>query len=468
MRRRDVQAVSSRWWRANARSDRDCFVIRVLFFIPLIASAISGSPMTLAAEVDAVRLWRAPDHTRIVLDLSDAATFNTLTLENPNRLVLDLLDTRLNTALSTLPLAETPIARVRAGIRQGINLRLVFDLTAQVTASAFLLPPNESTGHRVVVDLFDVDNAVADVASNRAPVLSVDTLDARRDIVIAIDPGHGGEDPGASGPGELREKAVVLQIARRLEAQLAKIPGFKPVLIRTGDYYVSLKNRRDQARSLQADLFVSIHADAFRDPSARGASVFTLSTRGASSTTAQYLADSENAADRVGGVQLAEMDPMLAGVLADLSMTGTLDTSFNLGNLILQQIEGVARLHKKQVEQAGFAVLKSPDVPSILIETGFISNPQEAERLATPAYQDKMARAIRRGIQSWFARQPPPGTLLAWQREQGGREVTIAAGDTLSQIAAQFGVSVAEIKSTNGLSRDVIYVGQTLVIPEAR
>jgi N-acetylmuramoyl-L-alanine amidase len=424
--------------------------------------------MTLAAEVDAVRLWRAPDHTRIVLDLSDAATFNTLTLENPNRLVLDLLDTRLNTALSTLPLAETPIARVRAGIRQGINLRLVFDLTAQVTASAFLLPPNESTGHRVVVDLFDVDNAVADVASNREPVLSVDTLDARRDIVIAIDPGHGGEDPGASGPGELREKAVVLQIARRLEAQLAKIPGFKPVLIRTGDYYVSLKNRRDQARSLQADLFVSIHADAFRDPSARGASVFTLSTRGASSTTAQYLADSENAADRVGGVQLAEMDPMLAGVLADLSMTGTLDTSFNLGNLILQQIEGVARLHKKQVEQAGFAVLKSPDVPSILIETGFISNPQEAERLATPAYQDKMARAIRRGIQSWFARQPPPGTLLAWQREQGGREVTIAAGDTLSQIAAQFGVSVAEIKSTNGLSRDVIYVGQTLVIPEAR
>ena len=424
--------------------------------------------MTLAAEVDAVRLWRAPDHTRIVLDLSDAATFNTLTLENPNRLVLDLLDTRLNTALSTLPLAETPIARVRAGIRQGINLRLVFDLTAQVTASAFLLPPNESTGHRVVVDLFDVDNAVAEVAFNREPVLSVDTLDARRDIVIAIDPGHGGEDPGASGPGELREKAVVLQIARRLEAQLAKIPGFKPVLIRTGDYYVSLKNRRDQARSLQADLFVSIHADAFRDPSARGASVFTLSTRGASSTTAQYLADSENAADRVGGVQLAEMDPMLAGVLADLSMTGTLDTSFNLGNLILQQIEGVARLHKKQVEQAGFAVLKSPDVPSILIETGFISNPQEAERLATPAYQDKMARAIRRGIQSWFARQPPPGTLLAWQREQGGREVTIAAGDTLSQIAEQFGVSVAEIKSTNGLSRDVIYVGQTLVIPEAR
>jgi N-acetylmuramoyl-L-alanine amidase len=216
---------------------------------------------------------------------------------------------------------------------------------------------------------------------------------------------------------------------------------------------VSLKNRRDKARALEADLFVSIHADAFREKSARGASVYALSMRGATSTTAQYLADTENAADLVGGVELAEMDPMLAGVLADLSMTGTLDASLNLGALILEQIDGVARLHKKRVEQAGFAVLKSPDVPSLLIETGFISNPGEAERLATPAYQDKMARAI--------------GTLLAWQREQGGREVTIAAGDTLSEIAERYGVTVASIKTNNGLSRDVIYVGQTLVIPEA-
>lgn len=467
MSRRCTQVLLSRKKGAPAWSNTGRSRVHLLLSVALVVFAISATPMAWSEEVEAVRLWRAPDHTRIVLDLSDAADFETLTLANPDRLVLDLLDTRLNTALSALPLTETPIARIRAGIRQGKNLRLVFDLTAQVTVSVFLLPPNESTGHRVVVDLFDGENAVAEVVAPPAPVLSVESLNARRDIVIAIDPGHGGEDPGASGPGGLREKVVVLQIARRLEAQLAKIPGFKPVLIRTGDYYVSLKNRRDQARSLQADLFISIHADAFREPSARGASIYTLSTRGATSTTAQYLADTENEADRVGGVQLAEMDPMLAGVLADLSMTGTLDTSLNVGRLILQQIEGVARLHKKQVEQAGFVVLKSPDVPSLLVETGFISNPQEAERLATPAYQDKMARAIRRGIQSWFARQPPPGTLLAWQREQGGREVTIAAGDTLSQIAEQFGVSVAEIKSTNGLSRDVIYVGQTLVIPEA-
>lgn len=434
----------------------------LLMILAAIALVLVSAPTVSAADVDAVRLWRAPDHTRVVLDLSGATDFSTLSLENPERFVVDLSQSRLSTSLTSLPLEGTPISRVRSGIRQGTDLRLVFDLSASVRTSVFLLPPNDTTGHRVVIDLFDKTPT-----AEPKPVLSVESLEGRRDIVIAIDPGHGGEDPGASGPGGLREKTVVLQIARRLENQLAKIPGFKPMLVRTGDYYVSLKNRRDKARALEADLFVSIHADAFREKSAHGASVYALSMRGATSTTAQYLADTENAADLVGGVELAEMDPMLAGVLADLSMTGTLDASLNLGALILEQIDGVARLHKKRVEQAGFAVLKSPDVPSLLIETGFISNPGEAERLATPAYQDKMARAIRRGIQSWFARQPPPGTLLAWQREQGGREVTIAAGDTLSEIAERYGVTVASIKTNNGLSRDVIYVGQTLVIPEA-
>ena len=434
----------------------------MLITLGAIAWVLASVLTVSAADVNAVRLWRAPDHTRLVLDLSEAAEFSTLSLDNPERFVIDLSQSRLTASLNALPLEGTPLSGVRSGIRQGADLRLVFDLSASVRTSVFLLPPNDTTGHRVVIDLFDKTPT-----EEPEPVLSVESLESRRDIVIAIDPGHGGEDPGALGPGGLREKTVVLQIARRLENQLAKIPGFKPMLVRTGDYYVSLKNRRDKARALQADLFVSIHADAFREKSARGASVYALSTRGATSTTAQYLADTENAADLVGGVELAEMDPMLAGVLADLSMTGTLDASLNLGALILEQIDGVARLHKKRVEQAGFAVLKSPDVPSLLIETGFISNPGEAERLATPAYQDKMARAIRRGIQSWFARQPPPGTLLAWQREQGGREVTIAAGDTLSEIAERYGVTVASIKTNNGLSRDMIYVGQTLVIPEA-
>ena len=434
----------------------------LLMTLVAIAWMLASVPIASAADVHAVRLWRAPDHTRVVLDLSDAAKFSTLSLDNPERFVVDLLQSRLRTSLASLPLEGTPIRGVRSGIRKGFDLRLVFDLNASVHTSVFLLPPNDTTGHRVVIDLFEKT-----LIEEPKPVLSMESLEGRRDIVIAIDPGHGGEDPGALGPGGLREKTVVLQIARRLENQLAKIPGFKPMLVRTGDYYVSLKNRREKARAVEADLFVSIHADAFREESAQGASVYALSMQGATSTTAQYLADTENAADLVGGVELADMDPMLAGVLADLSMTGTLDVSLNLGALILEQIDGVARLHKKRVEQAGFAVLKSPDVPSLLIETGFISNPGEAERLAMPAYQDKMARAIRRGIQSWFARQPPPGTLLAWQREQGGREVTIAAGDTLSEIAQRYDVTVASIKTNNGLSRDVIYVGQTLVIPEA-
>ena len=458
----DMQSKWKRLLSVTSDSVRLRTAHALLIILTAIGLALALAPAAEAADVDAVRLWRAPDHARVVLDLSDVVDFSTLSLENPERFVVDLSQSRLNASLTALPREGTPVSRVRSGIRQGTDLRLVFDLTAPVRTSVFLLPPNDTTGHRVVIDLFDKTSTEAP-----KPVLSVESLEGRRDIVIAIDPGHGGEDPGASGPGGLREKTVVLQIARRLENQLAKIPGFKPMLVRTGDYYVSLKNRRDKARALQADLFVSIHADAFREKSAHGASIYALSMRGATSTTAQYLADTENAADLVGGVELADMDPMLAGVLADLSMTGTLDTSLNLGALILEQIDGVARLHKKRVEQAGFAVLKSPDVPSLLIETGFISNPREAERLAAPAYQEKMARAIRRGIQSWFARQPPPGTLLAWQREQGGREVTIAAGDTLSEIAERYGVTVASIKTNNGLSHDVIYVGQTLVIPEA-
>ena len=245
--------------------------------------------------------------------------------------------------------------------------------------------------------------------------------------------------------------------------------GFTPVMIRDGDYYVSLQGRRDLARKYQADLFVSIHADAFRLASANGASVYALSTRGATSTAAQYLADRENSADLVGGVRLADKDDVLAGVLTDLSMTATLDTSLNLGAFVLKEVDKVARLHKRQVEQAGFAVLKSPDIPSILVETGFISNPGEASKLATSSYQDKMARAIQQGITAWFQSHPPAGTLLAWQRSQRGepQRYTIARGDTLSEIASRYRVSVDALKRSNGLSGNTIRVGQTLLIPDA-
>ncbi len=422
-----------------------------------------SSKAAIAADILDVRLWRAPDHTRIVFDLSEPVAHSLLELSDPNRLVIDLTQARLRDALIDLPLEKTPIDRVRSAVRQGDDLRVVLDLNAKVRPKSFPLEANAQTGPRLVLDLYDIGPDGGDVKV----VKSVDALAGKRDIIVAIDAGHGGEDPGASGPKRLREKQVVLAIAERLATKLREVPGFRPVMIRTGDYYVSLKGRRELAREHQADLFVSIHADAFRLASARGASVYALSTKGATSTTAQYLADRENAADLVGGVRLADVDDMLAGVLTDLTMTATLDNSLSLGGEVLKEIDGIAKLHKRQVEQAGFAVLKSPDIPSILVETGFISNPAEAALLARADYQDKMARAIQRGILNWFRSHPPPGTLLAWQRQQSGREYKVARGDTLSEIALRFNVSVPALKARNGLGSNTIRIGQTLVIPDA-
>lgn len=412
-----------------------------------------------AASVQDVRLWRAPDHTRIVLDLSAPAQHRVLVLQNPARIVLDVSDTALRAEIAGLDLADTPIRRIRSGIRDGSDLRMVFDLRAAVTPRSFALEANAKTGDRLVLDLHD-----AAPRDDALPARAISDSD-RRDIIIAIDAGHGGEDPGALGPGRLREKDVVLAIARELGALFERDRGFAPTLIRSGDYYVSLKGRRDLARERQADLFVSIHADAFHRQEANGASVYALSTRGATSTTASYLAQRENATDLVGGVRLGDKDEMLAGVLADLSMTATLDASLNMGGSVLGEMDNVARLHKRQVEQAAFVVLKSPDIPSILVETGFISNPGEARKLADPAYRRRMARAIHRGIRSWFISHPPPGTLLAYEKRRGGREYRIARGDTLSGIAARFNVSVSDLKSFNQLADNRILVGQTLKIP---
>ena len=443
---------------------------KVMVQVVLVLATAAFSLPGPATEVIDVRLWRAPDHTRVVFDLSDAIEHSILQLDNPTRVVVDINDVKLKGALNDLPLENTPIERVRSGIRKGDDLRIVFDLRAKVTPKSFALDANERTGHRLVLDLFDdaVEKTTQPETEDLTPATkSVDELAGRRDIIIAIDAGHGGEDPGASGPKKLREKDVVLKIARKLHARLAKTPGFKPVMIRDGDYYVSLRGRRDLARKAQADLFVSIHADAFNQASANGASVYVLSTRGATSTAAQHLADRENAADLVGGVRLSDKDDVLAGVLTDLSMTATLDTSLSLGRDVLEEVDKIAKLHKRKVEQAGFAVLKSPDIPSILVETGFISNPGEAQKLATGAYQDKMARAMQAGIQDWFTTHPPAGTFLAWQRSQRTREYVIVSGDTLSEIAERHRVSVSSLKSSNGLKSNTIRVGQKLIIPDA-
>ncbi|MEM9255694.1 MAG: N-acetylmuramoyl-L-alanine amidase [Pseudomonadota bacterium] len=430
-------------------------------WVLLIMGSLLAAP-SWAAEVRDVRLWRAPDHTRIVFDLSAPASHKLMVLPNPTRIVLDIPDASLKTSLSSLQLEDTPVAKVRSGIRAGDDLRVVFDMKADVDPRSFSLTANAQTGDRLVLDLYDRDRKPA--AKSKKSVAQT----SRRDIIIAIDAGHGGEDPGALGPGKkLYEKDVVLAIARELEMLLKADKGFKPTMIRDGDYYVSLRGRRDLARQRQADLFVSIHADAFRRKEASGASVYALSRRGATSTAARHLAQRENAADLVGGVTLSDKDDVLAGVLADLSMTSTLDTSLKLGDKVLRNMDHVGKLHKRNVEQAGFAVLKSPDIPSILVETGFISNPGEARKLATRTYQKKVARAIHRGIREWFLAHPPSGTLLAWQKAQRGQEYVIARGDTLSGIAHRFSVSLADLKSYNSLTGSKIMVGQTLTIPNS-
>jgi N-acetylmuramoyl-L-alanine amidase len=427
-------------------------------WIRVILGLLAAFP-AWAVEVQDVRLWRAPDHTRIVFDLSAPAEHKLIVLDDPSRIVLDVEDTRIGSSLTDLKLADTPVALVRTGIRDGDDLRVVFELNAEVKPRSFFLKANEQAGDRLVLDLYDKAPQQKAVATKSAHQSD------KRDIIIAIDAGHGGEDPGAIGPNRKREKDVVLAIAKELNALLAADKGFAPTMIRTGDYYISLRGRRDLARQRQADLFVSIHADAFKRREARGASVYALSTSGATSTAARYLAQRENASDLVGGVSLSDKDDILAGVLADLSMTSTLDNSLKLGGKVLRNMDRIARLHKKGVEQAGFAVLKSPDIPSILVETGFISNPDEARLLASSAYQKKMARAIHAGIREWFLAHPPSGTLIAWQKQQQGQQYIIARGDTLSGIAQRFNVSLADLKIRNGISGEKILVGQKLLIP---
>jgi len=420
---------------------------------------------TWAVEVHDVRLWRAPDNTRIVFDLTGPTEHKLMVLDSPRRIVVDIENARLKTDLSDLKLANTPVSGIRSGVRNGDDLRVVLEMSATVNPRSFVLKANEKAGDRLVLDLYD-QQAEGESTTVTTVKKSV-KQSAKRDIIIAIDAGHGGEDPGAIGPNKRREKVVVMAIARELDALFKSDNGFAPTLIRSGDYYISLRGRRELARKRQADLFVSIHADAFKRKEAHGASVYALSTRGATSTAASYLAQRENAADLVGGVSLSDKDDVLAGVLADLSMTSTLDTSLKLGGKVLGKMDNIAKLHKRQVEQAGFAVLKSPDIPSILVETGFISNPEESRKLVSSSYQKKMARAIHAGIKDWFLAHPPSGTLIAWQKQQGGRQYVIASGDTLSGIAQRFNVSLSDLKSYNSISGtgSKIRVGQKLLIP---
>jgi len=419
-----------------------------------------------ALELEGVRMHDAPDYTRVVLDVSAKARYDLFTLRNPDRVVIDLDDTVLAPGFDpgAAPVAGERVRGLRAAPR-GNGYRVVLDVALPLDPKGFTLAPVEPYGHRLVVDLY------SDQPKRSKPV-SAPRNEDKRDVVIAIDAGHGGEDPGALGPrvgrSRIQEKVVVLQIAGRLRDKLDRASGYRALMVRTGDYYIALRKRVEIARDARADLLMSIHADAFRSASVSGASVYTLSERGASSENARWLAEKENRSDLiggVGGVSLDDKDDLLAHVLLDLSMDASRSASILAGELLVTELSRVAKMHKRRVEQAGFAVLKSPDVPSVLVETGYISNPDEARRLHSPAYQEKIATALFEGVRAYMEQQAPAGSLIAWQREQGGVRYTIARGDTLSGIAVRYGTSTRRIKQANGLSGDRIRAGQVIIIP---
>ncbi len=384
--------------------------------------ALLVSPVGQAAtNILAVRVWPARDYTRVTLEYREPIAFTHQIVKNPERLVVDLEGVEFNSVLSSLPnkISETDpyIRLIRAGRNKPGVVRLVIELKSEIQPQVFMLKPVSEYGHRLVLDLYPTaadDPLLALLEKLDAPSEKATAKEPRqaqpeitRMVTIVLDPGHGGEDPGAIGRGGSYEKHVTLEVARRLKAKIDAEPNMRSMLTRDGDFFIPLQSRVQKARRVQADLFVSVHADAFIKPTARGSSVFVLSENGASSSAARWLAQRENAADLIGGVNLDVKDPHLARTLLDLSQTATLNDSLKLGKAVLGELGGVNTLHKPHVEQAGFAVLKAPDIPSILIETAFISNPEEERRLNDDAYQEKMAEAILRGIKGYFAKNPP-------------------------------------------------------------
>ncbi len=412
-----------------------------------------------ATEVQNVRLWAGPEGTRVVLDLSRPAEHTLFTLGDPHRVVVDIRGARLE---GVLPSADGSVRGLRSARQPDGALRVVLDVNDAVQPRSFLLPPNETYGHRLVIDLPPRNGAPR--AVRRLP----EPQGRGRDLVVAIDPGHGGEDPGAIGRGGTREKDVVLAIGRELARRVNAEPGMRAVMIRDGDYFIPLRGRIERARAHRADLFVSIHADAYYSQAARGATVYVLSQRGATDEVARRVAERENASDLIGGVTLADKDDLLASVLLDLSQNASLSVGAAVGQSVIDEMARVTRMRRTQVQRAPFVVLKSPDIPSLLIETAYISNPEEERGLSDRAHQARLAEAMLAGIRAYFHENPPPDTALARMRREGLLEparYVVTRGDTLSGIATRHNVSITALRSHNNLNGDRIRVGQVLSIP---
>lgn len=418
----------------------------------LAASAVPGFSTAAAAsaQIQNIRLAKKKGYVRLVFELNNLANHSVFSLHGPERVVLDVKNTKMSHGMVDRLQANSLIRRVRSGVRNGDDLRVVFDLSEEVTPRSFTLAPSGASGHRLVLDLHDNGKS--------AKVKTV----KKRDVIVAIDAGHGGKDPGATGRSGTHEKTITLQIAKRLEKYINEQRGMTAVLVRKNDRFMRLRDRIQKARDHQADMMISLHADSFPDPRARGSSIYALSVDGASSETARMLADKENASDILfGNVDLAVEDQMVKEVLFDLSLTGTIESSLDIGGEILREIKSVNRVHKKKVQQAGFAVLKAPNIPSVLFETAFLSNPREEKNLRSAAHQKKVAKAITRGVNNYFARKAPPGTWLAEYES----EYLIKDGDNIRVVASKHQIAEKDLRARNALYADNLTAGQVIKIP---
>lgn len=381
---------------------------------------IACASASFAAEIKTLQVTASAENTRAVFDLNGPLDYKLFEIGNPDRIVLDLRASSFAEGFAA-PAGKGLLKSVRTG-KQGKDVRVVFDLAAGVRPKSFLLLPADRAPYRLVVELYPRGKAKAEAVK-----LASAPVEKPRDVVIAIDAGHGGDDPGAIGAAGTHEKEITLAVARELKRMIDKQPGMSAVLTRDADFFIPLKQRYQKAREAKADLFVSVHADAYSSGDARGSSVWMLSARGATSEAARWLEDRENRADLVGGVSLDNKDNTLAAVLLDLSQGATLEASGAVANQVLQALAKVGPTHRGFVEKANFVVLRSPDVPSILVETAFITNPAEEKRLKNPEQREKIAKAILDGVHSYFVAAPPPGSLFAANARKGKTEQQFAA-----------------------------------------
>ncbi|WP_100657878.1 N-acetylmuramoyl-L-alanine amidase [Alteromonas flava] len=424
------------------------------------------APLSAIAQnaIEGVRVWPSPNNTRVVFDVSAQPTFTYFTLKNPDRLVIDFADTELGTGLDAPENSNEILQRIRTSTAKNAqSTRIVLDLSAPVTANLFAMPPTEPYGHRLVVDLPYV------IQSPQATVVkSSDQSDRDRDIIIAIDAGHGGEDPGSIGPSGTYEKNIVLSIAKKLEALINRERGMRAIMTRTGDYYITPNQRPEIARRNKADLLISIHADAFTTPQPRGGSVWVLSTGRADTELGRWMERTERHSELLGGaaevINDAASERYLAETILGLSMDHSRATSHDLSEKVIQEMRKITKMHKTRPQAASLAVLTSPDIPSILVEVGFISNPQEEKNLNWAKHRERLAESIFTAAKRYFKTVPPDGTLWASLKDSV-RTHKVRSGESLSLLAQRYNVKVSSIKRANNLTNDVVRIGQVLTIP---